>query len=90
MFPANEQVEVLGQLSALAAPAAEADWAEARERVQMAALVLSGGDSAQLSSALALAALDWRDLLVAAGLADSDWPEVLRRALARDVPQNEA
>ena len=37
------------------------------ERVQFAALKLSGGDLGELRQAVVLAETDWRDLLVAAG-----------------------
>jgi hypothetical protein len=88
VFPAD-QAGVLEQLGSLSEPPAEQSWAELRERVQMAALLLSGGDLAQLDTALARGAADWRNLLTGAGLADSDWRAVLERATRRESTQNE-
>jgi hypothetical protein len=87
VFPAD-QASVLEQLGTLGEPPAEQRWAEVRERVQMAALLLSTGDRAQLHTALARGAVDWRDLLMGAGLAGSDWRAVLDRAIRRELPQN--
>jgi hypothetical protein len=50
-----------------------------RERIQLAAILRSGGRLSALREAVTLAEVDWRDLLVAAGLEHADWPEVLRR-----------
>jgi hypothetical protein len=50
------------------------------ERIQVAALKLSGGDFAALSEAVRIANVDWRDVLVAAGFGhdtrahESWWP----------------
>jgi hypothetical protein len=88
VFPAD-QASALEQLGALREPPAEQSWAELRERVQMAALLLSRGDRAQLDTALPQGAVDWRDLLMGAGLAGSDWLAVLERATRRELPQYE-
>ena len=42
------------------------------ERVQFAALKVSGGELTRLREAVHLAQQDWRDLLVAAGFANSE------------------
>jgi len=57
------------------------DWPpHAIERIQVAALKLSGGDFAALIEAVRIANIDWRDVLVAAGFGhdtrahESWWP----------------
>ena len=58
--------------------------AHAIERIQVAALKLSGGDFAALIEAVRIANIDWRDVLVAAGFGhdtrahESWWPGASR------------
>lgn len=54
------------------------------ERIQFAALKVSGGDVDGLHRAIELAQIDWRDLLVAAGFADDV------RAHERWLPRDDA
>ena len=61
-----------------ALPGAESASIASIERVQCAALKLSGGRMDKLYDAIALAQTDWRDFLVAAGFANDprahkDW-----------------
>ena len=59
-------------------PFCEDSDGEALERIRFAVLKLSGGDTARLHEAVALAQTDWRDALMAAGFGESttvhlDW-----------------
>ena len=49
------------------------------DRVHLAILLLSRGDTQRFREVLSQARQDWRDTLVAAGLADDDWPSILRQ-----------
>ena len=55
-------------------------------RVQLAIVMLAGGDRVRFEEALEVARIDWRDTLCAAGLENDDWPEVLSEA-GYSVPQ---
>ena len=49
------------------------------DRVHLAILLLSRGDTQRFRDVLRQARQDWRDTLVAADLADDDWSSVLRQ-----------
>ena len=49
------------------------------DRVHLAILLLSRGDTQRFRDVLCQARQDWRDTLVSAGLADDNWPSVLRQ-----------
>lgn len=51
-----------------------------RDRVHLAIIKLSGGDTTRLPHILYRASRDWRDVLVWSGLGNPDWPDVLRAA----------
>lgn len=74
-------IESLAELTADVFPS-EDRVSVAVERVQVAALVLAGGDHRRLDEALALGRADWRDLLVAAGLAEEGWRSLVEAELA--------
>ena len=71
--------DVPGATEALGAVVLQGWAVKERDRVQLAAIKLSGGSMSRLIEEIAVAQADWRDVLVAAGLENSDWREVLRR-----------
>ena len=74
-------IEECGDTLPLSLPANPASL----ERIQFAALKVSGGDLNRLQQAIDLAKIDWRDVLVAAGFGSdltahtSWWPDVPER-----------
>jgi hypothetical protein len=79
-FP-DDAATVIEQLTATPLPFLDTpDRTRERDRVHLAIIKLSGGDTAKLPHILDRAASDWRDVLVWSGLANVDWPDVLRAA----------
>ena len=79
-FP-NDAATVVEQLAVTPLPFLDApDRTRERDRVHLAIIKLSGGDTAKLPHILDRAAMDWRDVLVWSGLGNADWPDVLRTA----------
>jgi hypothetical protein len=79
-FPADDQAEAVRLLEKECGrnlPFNEGDNARGLERVRLAVLKLSGGDSAELRKQIEVAKEDWRDVLNAA-----EYPEASSKSLA--------
>ena len=79
-FSAQDASEALVALSTMQQPPSAPEWAVARARVQIAALMLAKGDVESLRNAIKQSQLDWRDTLMAAGLGNANWPSVASAA----------
>jgi hypothetical protein len=76
-FSVDEVASATATLEGLTLPCDDSQ--AGRDRIQLAAILRSGGRLSALREAVTLTEIDWRDLLVAAGLENADWREVLRR-----------
>lgn len=70
----------LALLTSMLEPPQTPEWAVARERVQIAALMLARGNLDSLKAAVKQSQVDWRDTLTSAGLSNANWPSVASAA----------
>jgi len=70
----------LALLASMLEPPPTPEWAVARERVQIAALMLARGNLDSLKAAIRQSQVDWRDTLTSAGLSDANWSSVASAA----------
>ena len=67
-------------LAGMLEPPLSPEWAVARERVQIAALMLARTNLKTLEAVVKQSQVDWRDTLMAAGLGTTNWPSVAAAA----------
>jgi hypothetical protein len=79
-FSSQDASTVLVALAGMQQPPSTPEWAVARARVQIAALMLAKGDVELLCKAVKQSQVDWRDTLVAAGLGNANWPSIASAA----------
>ena len=79
-FSSHDAGAVLVVLAGMQQPPSTPEWAAARVRVQIAALMLAKGDIELLRNTIKQSQIDWRDTLTAAGLGDTNWPSVASAA----------
>ncbi len=79
-YSAQDADAVLAALASMQEPPRAPEWAATRTRVQIAALMIAGGDIELLHKAIKQSQVDWRDTLMAAGLGNSNWPSVASSA----------
>ena len=79
-FSAHGAREAFALLASMLEPPRSPEWAVARERVQIAALLLARGNLESLKTAVEQSQVDWRDTLTSAGLSNADWPSVASAA----------
>jgi len=79
-FPEQDTSAALAVLAGMHMPPQTPEWAAARERVQIAALMLAHANIESLRAAVKQSQIDWRDTLMAAGLGNANWPSVAAAA----------
>ena len=79
-FSSQDASTVLVALTSMQQPPSTPEWAVARARVQIAALMLAKGDVELLCETVKQSQVDWRDTLMAAGLGNANWPSVAHAA----------
>jgi len=79
-FSSQDVSAALVALNSMQQPPPTPEWAVARVRVQIAALMPAKGDVELLRKTIKQSQVDWRDTLMAAGLGSANWPSVVSAA----------